>query len=77
MAPADSKIKVHASYSMLGVSLLHYLHRRAEQPWPDLTLEGLCGELREIRQLELLYPNERPQRPAGPPRSRRSRQGGR
>ena len=64
----DSKIKVHAFYSMLGVSLLHYLHRKAEAVWPGLTLEGLVEELREIRQFELLYPNERPKGQAGKPR---------
>ena len=53
----DRKLKVHAFYCMLGASLLHYLHRRAiAAGYPDLTLEQLCAELRDVRQLDLLYP---------------------
>ena len=53
----DRKLKVHAFYCMLGVSLLRYLHRRASVAgWPDLTLEQLSMELREVQQLDLLYP---------------------
>ena len=53
----DSKLKVHAFCSMLGVSLLHYLHRRAlATGWSELTLEQLCEELREVLQIDLLYP---------------------
>lgn len=53
----DRKLKVHAFCCMLGVSLLHYLHRQViVAGYPDLTLEQLCAELRDVRQLELLYP---------------------
>ena len=53
----DRKLKVHAFYCMLGVSLLHYLHRRViAAGYPDLTLEQLCAELSDVRQLDLLYP---------------------
>lgn len=52
----DSKLKVHAFYCMLGVSLLQYLHRRARAAgWAELTLEQLCAELREVQQVDLLY----------------------
>jgi transposase len=37
----DSKIRVHAFYSMLGISLLQYLHKRAEAVWPGLSMEQL------------------------------------
>ena len=60
----DSKLKVHAFYCMLGVSLLHYLHRRAcAGGCPDLTLEQLCAELRQVQQVDLLYapPDQRSQ----------------
>lgn len=39
----DSKIKVHAFYSMLCVSLLRYLHRKAEAVWTGLPLEACAG----------------------------------
>ena len=53
----DSKRKVEAFYCMLGVSLLQYMHQRASAAGcPDLTLEQLCAELREVRQFDLVYP---------------------
>lgn len=61
----DSKIRVHAFYSMLGISLLQYLHKRAEAVWPGLSMEQLLEELRQIQQFVLLYP---PQGEKGPPR---------
>ena len=54
----DSKLRVHAFYCMLGVSLLQYLHRRAQTAWPEPTLEGLREELRQVQQIELLYAGE-------------------
>ena len=54
----DSKLKVHAFYCMLGVSLLQYLHRQAQAVWPELTLEGLREELQQVQQIELLYKGE-------------------
>ena len=41
----DSKIRVHAFYCLLGVSLLQYLHQKARAVWPTLTMEGLKHEL--------------------------------
>ena len=61
----DSKIRVHAFYCMLGLSLLQYLHQEAQQVWPCLTMEGLKEELSRIYQYELLYPR---QGAKGPPR---------
>ena len=61
----DSKIRVHAFYCMLGVSLLQYLHHEAQQVWPGLTMEGLREELSRIYQYERLYPR---QGAKGPPR---------
>jgi len=61
----DSKIRIHAFYSMLGISLLQYLHQRAEAVWPGLSMEQLLEELRQIQQFVLLYP---PQGEKGPPR---------
>ncbi len=61
----DSKIRVHAFYCMLGVSLLQEASKRAERAWPGLTAEGLKRELGQIQQFELLYPR---QGEKGPPR---------
>jgi len=61
----DSKIRVHAFYCMLGISLLQYLHRKAQAAWPGLSMEQLLEELRQIQQFALLYP---PQGKKGPNR---------
>ena len=45
----DSKIRVHAFYCMLGLSLLQYLHKQAETVWPGLSVEQLLEELRQIQ----------------------------
>jgi transposase len=52
----DSKIRVHAFYCLLGLSLLHYVLRQAQTFWPQLTVEKLQEELGEIQQFVLLYP---------------------
>ena len=52
----DSKIRVHAFYCMLGVSLLQYVHRQSQTAWPDLTVEQLLEQLSPIQQFILLYP---------------------
>jgi transposase len=52
----DSKIRVHAFYCMLGISLLQYVHRRSQTAWPDLTVEQLLEQLSQIQQFTLLYP---------------------
>jgi transposase len=52
----DSKIRVHAFYCLLGLSLLHYVLRQAQTFWPQLTVEKLQEELEGIQQFVLLYP---------------------
>jgi len=52
----DSKIRAHAFYCMLGISLLQYIHKRAEAVWPGLSMQQLLEELRQIQQFALLYP---------------------
>ena len=54
----DSKIRVHAFYCMLGISLLQYIHRKAETVWPGLSMEQLIEELGQIQQFNLLYPTQ-------------------
>ena len=52
----DSKIRVHAFYCLLGLSLLHYVRRQAQSFWPSITLEELQKQLEQIQQFVLLYP---------------------
>jgi len=52
----DSKIRVHAFYCLLGLSLLHNVRRQAHSFWPSITLEELQKELEQIQQFVLLYP---------------------
>jgi transposase len=52
----DSKIRVHAFYCLLGISLLRYVHRQARTVWPDLSTEQMIEELQQIQQFHLLYP---------------------
>jgi hypothetical protein len=52
----DSKIRVHAFYCLLGLSLLHYVLRQARAFWPQLTVEKLQEELEQVQQFVLLYP---------------------
>ena len=35
----DSKIRVHAFYCMLGISLLQHIHRKAEAAWAGLSID--------------------------------------
>ena len=60
----DRKIRVHAFYCMLGVSLLQYLHKRAQTAWTDLSMEQLLEELEKIKQFVLLYPTQGEKGPA-------------
>jgi hypothetical protein len=62
----DRKIRIHAFYCLLGISLLHYAHRQAQAAWADLSVEQLLAELAQIKQFVLLYP---PQGEKGPPRT--------
>ena len=52
----DSKIRIHAFYCMLGISLLQYIRRESCSAWPDSSMEQLIEELRQIQQFHLLYP---------------------
>jgi transposase len=62
----DRKIRVHAFYCMLGISLLQYVHQQAKAAWADLSVEQLLDELGQIKQFALLYP---PQGEKGSPRT--------
>jgi len=62
----DSKIRVHAFYCMLAVSLLKYIQRDAQRTWPGLSIEQLLEELKDIHQVVLFYP---PQGEKGPCRT--------
>ncbi len=62
----DSKIRIHAFYCMLGISLLNYLHAQALKVCPQITIEQLQVELNQIQQFVLLYP---PQGEKGPYRT--------
>ena len=50
---------------MLGISLLQYVHKRAQTAWDGLSVEQLLEELQQIQQFVLLYP---PQGDKGPNR---------
>lgn len=62
----DSKVRVHAFYCMWGISLLQYIHKKAQTAWAGLSMEQLLEELRQIQQFVLLYP---PQGEKGPNRA--------
>jgi transposase len=62
----DRKIRIHAFYCMLGISLLQSVHQQAKAGWADLSVEQLLEELEQIKQFVLLYP---PQGEKGPPRT--------
>src|SRR5260370_33771751 len=59
----DQKIRVHAFYCMLGISLLQYVRRQAQAAWPGLSAEQLLDGLRQLQKYVLLYP---PQGQTGP-----------
>lgn len=61
----DSKIRIHAFYCMLGISLLQYIHKKVAPVWPGLSMEQLIDQLSQIQQFVLLYP---PQGEKGPNR---------
>ena|SRR6266540_5875652 len=61
----DRKIRIHAFYCMLGISLLQYIHKQAQAAWDGISMEQLLEELRQIQQFVLLYP---PQGDKGPNR---------
>jgi transposase len=61
----DRKIRIHAFYCMLGISLLQYLHKQAQAAWAGISIEQLLQELQQIQEFVLLYP---PQGTKGPNR---------
>jgi transposase len=61
----DRKIRIHAFYCMLGISLLQYVHKQAQAAWEGISVEQLLEELQQIQQFVLLYP---PQGQKGPNR---------
>lgn len=61
----DRKIRIHAFYCMLGISLLQYIHKQAQAAWDGISLEQLLQELQHIQEFVLLYP---PQGVKGPNR---------
>lgn len=62
----DRKIRIHAFYCMLGISLLHFLHKQAQLAWADISIEDLLEQLQQVKQFVLLYP---PQGEKGPART--------
>ena len=52
----DRKIRIHAFYCMLGISLLQYVHKQSQAAWSGISMEQLLVELRQIQQFVLLYP---------------------
>jgi transposase len=52
----DQKIRVHAFYCMLGISLLQDIYKKAQVAWAGLSMEQLLEELAQIAQFALLYP---------------------
>src|SRR5215471_2357238 len=61
----DRKIRIHAFYCMLGISLLQHLHKQPQAAWEGISMEPLMEELRQIQQFVLLYA---PQGEKGPNR---------
>jgi transposase len=60
----DRKIRIHAFYCMLGISVLQYVHRQAKAAWNDLSMDQLIEELQQIQQFILLYPRQGEKGPA-------------
>lgn len=54
----DRKIRIHAFYCMLGISLLQYIHKQSQVAWEGLSMDQLLEELRQIQQFVLLYPTQ-------------------
>jgi hypothetical protein len=52
----DSKIRVHAFYGMLRISLWHDVHLHARRVCPQITIDQLKTELADIYDFVLLYP---------------------
>ena len=52
----DRKIRIHAFYCMLGISLLQYIHKQSQAAWSGISMEQLLVELRQIQQFVLFYP---------------------
>jgi len=52
----DQKIRVHALYCVIALTLAGLLHREAHRAGLELSLEALCRELSSIREIINLYP---------------------
>jgi len=61
----DSKDSRACVLQHAGISLLQYIHKKAQAAWAGLSMEQLLEELRQIQQFTLLYP---PQGEKGPNR---------
>jgi transposase len=59
----DRKIRIHAFYCMLGISLLQHLHRQAQTAWEGISMEQLLEELHQIEQFVFVVPTPRRERP--------------
>jgi len=54
----DDKIRIHAFYTMLGMSLLNGLRLRLQQAHLALTREQLIAELAGMQEIALAYPRQ-------------------
>src|SRR5437016_11897091 len=54
---ADQKIRVHAFYCVLALTLAGLLHREAHRAGLELSLGALCRELSSICEIINLYPS--------------------
>jgi len=46
----DQKIRVHAFYCMLGISLLQYIYKKAQAAWAGLSNSSRCSILRKVKR---------------------------
>src|SRR5256886_17472218 len=53
----DQKIRVHAFYCVLALTLAGLLHREAHRAGLELSLGALCRELSSICEIINLYPS--------------------
>jgi transposase len=51
----DRKIRIHAFYCMLEISLFQHLHKKAQGAGDGISMEQLLEGLRQIQQFLLLY----------------------
>jgi transposase len=53
----DSKIRIHSSYCMLGLSLVNWLHRRTREAHIDMSVEHMLEQLAGLQEIVLIYPS--------------------